>query len=278
MPLDPHAAAARYAIIRDELRQQAPTAWAEVVKLAQAVPMQITPDSFWQFGKDKPCWSNIREVVGGRLTADLKASPDFQSSSAIAGPAWEIYISPRNVDWHWKKNENFKLVGPAAQAFVERLPPGGLSSYRWRLCAIREFAKALNHHPELRQMIQQWIDDDFNFGNEGAYKWACRFAKYAGRGWGAISVMHLLTDLGRGVKPDLWLCRSAVYMGLLSPQISTNLLDKDIKKINPGRIVEVIMAMAPYVDPVAAPGASSALREIDKVMMEWSKQGLAHPF
>lgn len=280
MLLAPQTAAARYAIIRDELRQQAPASWAEVVKLAQAVPIQITPDSFWQFGRDKPCWSNIHEVTGGRLAADLEASPDFDHPEKIASPDWEIRM--RSTGHTWKKNGNFELVGPAVRAFVSGLPTkSSLRNYLWRLFAIREFAKSLTTKPALIDMINVLINSRFDFGPDGIYKWACRFAQLAGRGWGPTTVMHMLTDLGFAIKPDVHVRYSAVRIGLLTPEYATDFSEDYIKNnketLDP-LVVRAIMVMAPHVDPVADPQAAFALREIDKVMMEWSKQGLARPF
>jgi hypothetical protein len=280
MLLDPQTAAARYAIIRDELRQQAPAAWAEVVQLAQDVPAQITPDSFWQFGKSMPCWSNIHVTTGGCLAANLESSPDFDHAEKIASPDWEIRM--RSTGRTWKKNGNFELVGPAVRAFVSGLPAkSSLRNYLWRLFAIREFAKSLTTKPALIDMINVLINSRFDFGPDGIYKWACRFAQLAGRGWGPTTVMHLLTNLGFTIKPDVHVRYSAVRIGLLTPEYASTLSEDYIKNkketLDP-LAVHAIMAMVPYVDPVANPQAALALREIDKVMMEWSKQELARPF
>lgn len=58
MPLPIHLAVDRYYVVRDELIAHAPAAWGEAVRLCALVPAQVSVDTFWQFGRDKPCWSN----------------------------------------------------------------------------------------------------------------------------------------------------------------------------------------------------------------------------
>lgn len=277
MPLPIHLAVNRYYVVRDELIAHEPAAWGEVVRLCALVPAQVSVDTFWQFGKDKPCWSNITVAIGGRIAADLTLSPDFASHHVVAGPAWEIHMIEAGPSW--KKRTNFQAVGVAASQFLTSLAPGGLQSYPWRLFAIRQFAQSLTGGDAL-QMVQELIDNHFDFGTSGIYAWSSRFAQHAGRGWGATTVQHMLTDLGLGVKPDLHLRRSAVRMGLLGPEVPSNLPDAEIDArataLDP-LVVRAIIAMAPHVQPTAIPGAASALREIDKVLMEWSRQGLARP-
>lgn len=270
-------AADRYNRVRDALIDRAPRAWDEVVTVCALVPAQITADTFWHFGKDKPCWSNIKVAIGERIAADLARSPDFATHHPIASPAWDIRMLAAGPAW--KKRTNFQMVGPAASQFVASLAPGGFRSYPWRLFAIRQFAQALTGGPGL-QSIRALIDNHFDFGPAGIYAWARDFARLAGRGWGATTVQHMLTDLGLGVKPDLHLRRSAVRMGLLAPEVPSDLPDAEITARAPALdplVVEALVAMAPHVRPTAHPGSTSALREIDKVLMEWSRQGLAQP-
>lgn len=275
MPPSPHEAVARYQVVRDELIARSPSAWSEVVDLCAQVPAQITADSFWQYGKDKPCWSNIKVAMGRRIADDLDLSRDFTSHRKIASPAWEVQMIEAGPSW--KKSTNFRMAGASARQFMEKLEPGGLKSYRWRLYAIRQFAQALTGGPAL-DMVHGLIRDRFDFGPAGIHAWASRFAKLAGHGWGATTVQHLLTDLGLGVKPDLHLRRSAVRMGLLAPSVPRDLayaeVDARARELDP-LAVDAIMAMAPHVQSTANPGSASPLREIDKVLMEWSRQEIA---
>lgn len=179
----------------------------------------------------------------------------------------------------WKKSTNFRMVGQSAKRFIDKLNTGGLKSYPWRLYAIRQFAQALTSGPALA-MVNQLIEAKSDFGQLGAYPWAKEFSRHAGRGWGVTTVLHMLTDLGLAVKPDIHLRRSAVRMGLLEPIIPSNLsvneIDSRASEFDP-KIVTAIVGMARLVQPLAAPELPSVLREIDKTLMDWSKQGLLHP-
>lgn len=85
-----------------------------------------------------------------------------------------------------------------------------------------------------------------------------------GRGWGHITVLHLLTDLGLAVKPDLHLARAVRELGLCDPKVGrVPSLSQAI------RINEAVAALA------GAFGESpQALRYTDKVLMEASRQRL----
>lgn len=94
---------------------------------------------------------------------------------------------------------------------------------------------------------------------------------------GSERVYHLLTDLGLTPKPDLHLKKSAIRMDLLSPYIPSNYPMESFHEVSDHDIVLAVMELAERVDPTACPAKpNSALREVDKVLMEWSRQGLAY--
>ncbi|SFS85093.1 hypothetical protein [Brevundimonas viscosa] len=85
-----------------------------------------------------------------------------------------------------------------------------------------------------------------------------------GRGWGHITVLHLLTDLGIAVKPDLHLARAVRELGLCDPKV--------------GRVPSLSQAIRINEAVAALAGAfgegPQALRYTDKVLMEASRQRL----
>lgn len=178
----------------------------------------------------------------------------------------------------WKRNTNFDLRGEAVRDFVNLLPEGGLRSYRWRLHAIRNLALALTKDSMVRTMVDDLKHWQGSLDPNEIEAWTKKFADCVGMGWGYVTVNHMLTDLGLSVKPDLHLRRSAVKLGFLSPRHPSSLTDDEIDNLNPGidrQTVRFIIDLAPHVEPTAYPQAINSLREIDKVMMEWSRQGLA---
>lgn len=268
----------RYYDVLNEVKKGAPAEWNNVIALCEAVPKSIGIDSFWTYGRDKPCWSNIRVSVGERIASDLNRSKDFNSSNLIASDEWEIVMLARGPKW--KSNPNFNVVGDSAKKFLLSLSRGGLASYKWRLYAIRQYALSLGNEDGVLPMVRSIIERPHSLTSENIYTWSKRFAEKAGAGWGATTVNHLLTDLGLSVKPDLHLRRSAVRLGLLQ-NVPSNLpveeIDKNSAKLDQ-MVVPAVINMALKVTPTASPTSTNAIREVDKVLMEWSRKGFLRAF
>ena len=177
----------------------------------------------------------------------------------------------------WKRNDNFELKGESARVFVNSLPKGGLSSYLWRLFAIRNLAIALARNENIKAMIAELGRQRVGYEINGWEKWSKDFSRQVGMGWGYITAYHMLTDLGLTPKPDIWLSLSAVRMGLLEPDVRS---DSDMKSLrnHEHQAVRSVIALSRLIEPTAFPhNKDSALREVDKVLMEWGRQGLSRP-
>ena len=267
----------RYNDVLQEIKTNASSEWDAVVTLCERVPKTINFEDFWKFGKDKPCWSNIRVETGERIASDLSLSKDFDSFELIASDEWKIVMRERGPKW--KLNKNFDVVGESAKKFISSLLPGGLASYRWRLYAIRQYALSLCKEDGTLPMVRSVIEDPHCLTSENVFTWSNQFASKAGMGWGYTTVNHLLTDLGLSVKPDLHLRRSAVRIGLLNhipSDLPVEEIDRKDKGFDP-KIVRAAIDLAEKVEPTADPTALSAIREVDKVLMEWSRKGFLRP-
>lgn len=87
-----------------------------------------------------------------------------------------------------------------------------------------------------------------------------------GRGWGHITVMHMLTDLGLSVKPDLHLVAAVQRLGLLTNMERTKVPSQQ-------DAVLISEAVATLAKDFAGGSASPAnLRYVDKILMEASRQ------
>ncbi|WP_348945171.1 hypothetical protein ABHF33_00765 [Chitinibacter sp. FCG-7] len=264
-----------YYAVRDEVRQKSPEMWNEVIELCESVPTEITMAHVWQFGRDKPCWSNITVGIGARIAADINTSPDFDDFEVIASDDWEIIMKTSGSQW--KANSNFELRGGAVKNFIKQLPKGGASSYLWKLYAIRNLALALKSNQNVKDMLDQ-LSTQGGIRSGELKKWTKSFSKQIGMGWGVVTVYHMLTDLGLTPKPDLHLKNSAIRMGLLAPNISSDYLEEHFSDVDEHEIVLAVLALSQHVTPAACPHKpQSALREVDKVLMEWSRQKLCRP-
>ena len=172
----------RYETVRDELRVRFPEQWNAVVSLCSSIPKRIDSDTVWHYGRDKPCWSNIKVKMGERIAADIRINPDFNSYKTIASNDWEIVMKERGPSW--RKNSNFELRGSAVQSFVLRLSPGGLASYLWRLYAIRNLALALENNTLIIAMVNALALNQGQLDFDEWEKWSINFSNGVGMGWG----------------------------------------------------------------------------------------------
>lgn len=283
MKISPKEAVRRYNMIREELKSKCPEQWAVVVELCRNLPEKIDIDVVWRFGRDKPCYSNIRVGIGERLARDIGRSEDFGNWGKIASDDWAIgMIEPGR---RWKRNANFKIEGRAAQDFVSSLDQGGLRSYLWKLYCIRELALALKQN-RLNACIQTLEKFDKACGGiplDEVKAWTTQFGRLAGFGWGHTTAYHMLTDLAVSVKPDMHLTKSVIFMGLLEPDYSSHMPEDELSIAIKNPHVQHLaaksaMELSKWITPEANPAnPRSRMREVDKVLMEWSRQGLARP-
>lgn len=88
-----------------------------------------------------------------------------------------------------------------------------------------------------------------------------------GPGWGHITVLHFLTDLGLGCKPDLHLVRTVRHLGL-----ALDLKDRKIPSLQESvAINRRVRALLEKLDGSFSPGR---LRYVDKTLMDISRRGL----
>lgn len=269
----------RYNMIRDELKSKFPEQWEVVVALCKALPERIDANAVWRFGRDKPCYSNIRVPIGERVAQDIGRSKDFDHWQKIASEDWAITMLESGR--RWKRNSNFKIEGYAAKNFVSILERGGLSSYLWRLYCIRELALALKRgriEPCVQTLVK-YVETYGELPTDQVKQWTRQFGRLAGLGWGHTTAYHMLTDLGVSVKPDIHLTKSVVRMGLLAPALPSDTREDKLRDTNVQHLAaKRAMELSKWITPTAyIANPRSAMREVDKVLMEWSRHGLACP-
>jgi hypothetical protein len=270
----------KYLQAREELKSQKPEAWKEVVTLCNNVPETVDLQTIWMFGRDKPCWSNIKVAGGERIAQDIFESTDFDAFKTIAGDEWGLVKTGRG-----RANKLFEAKGNSVKKFLDRLGKGGLKSYQWKLYSIRQLALALadEHHP-IHELTKELISNQF-IDHQRVGPWTKKFQKCAGFGWGYITANHMLADLGLSIKPDLHVRRAGVRLGMTvnTPTTLTNAqIDKLPAKVDYEIVVKALQ-IAEVLSPIARTGVSGtfknkiALREMDKAIMEWSRQDLSRP-
>jgi len=271
----------KYEFIRAELVSHNPNFNQEIENLRNILPNNITKESIWSSGRDKPCFSNIKLKSGEAMALKLRECNSFRNYNDIATDDWEIKRKKNGK----KKKDDYELVGKQVIKFCQS--EGGFNSYRWKLFCIREFAKLLNQD---NCLINQLIEKGSNALSQNKLldidfikKWVKNFNSQKSRpyGWGPVTSYHMLTDLGLAVKPDIHLVRSICRLGLLEGSAS-DLPSEDLKltKNAEEKAVEVAIKLTIFIAKSKNNNVQMRplLREVDKVLMEWSRYGLARPY
>lgn len=96
-----------------------------------------------------------------------------------------------------------------------------------------------------------------------------------GFGWAHITVMHMLTDFGLSVKPDLHLVRTARYLDLIEGLPDVAGPNKKVAGPNEKQALAIVAMAVSFVQAIYGPDATAQdLRYFDKVLMEASRQKL----
>jgi len=94
--------------------------------------------------------------------------------------------------------------------------------------------------------------------------------KEFGEGWGPVTILHLLTDLGLAVKPDRHLVRTCVFLDLVN-----GLQAGDIPNL--ATTIQICNAVAELCEEKFGNRDPRNIRYMDKILMEISRRGLLPP-
>lgn len=247
----PHA---RFIALHDRLATEHPDAIGEAKRLAAATvdPRTATADAIWRVLWDKPLYANNRVKVADRWVASILAEmPE----------AWRIW----GVDPHvfsirqlrpGVQRDNFEVRGDLASDFAKRH-----SIALHRLHRIQGAATALRARAHLSQYPFADVAD------RSLSDLVPALQREFGPGWGPITVLHALTDMGLAVKPDLHLVRCVRYLNL-TPGIAADRVPGLADTIRINADVRTLLKT------IGWPDTSAELRYVDKVLMELSNRRL----
>lgn len=240
--------------LHDRLRDLHPDAIQEARLLAASTvdPLTAGPDAIWRVLWDKPLYANARVEVAKRWVADIEQEMAGAWKVLGANPA---VFRIRQV-WPGVKRECFEVEGVFAREFVSSHSVALHRLYRIQGAATALRVRAAHHaHP-------------FADIARGPLSFTVPMLQNEfGPGWGVITVLHALTDMGLAVKPDLHLVNTMRVLKL-SEGISDRKVPafRDALKIN--RDVRTLLeTLGRAEDP-------SALRYFDKVLMDLSHRNV----
>lgn len=235
------------------LRELNPVREAERLSRSVVDPATATADQCWELIWNKPLFANTRVEYGEKAVEKLRlfmprAWRDWGESEGA------FTISHRDGG---NQRDNFNVSGHRA-ADIDAL---GIA--RHRLLAIQGGARLL------RSLVQEAPDHPFKPLTKlelGAM--VTRIRTLAGRGWGHITALHLLTDFGLAVKPDRHLVHSVKALGRI----------RDLPEGNVPSLADALRineAVDKCGEQIFGDGFGPAQRRyLDKILMELSRQGL----
>lgn len=236
----------RYKELEQQLSQQFPEARKDAEALAARVtnPQVADADAIWERAWNKPLYANTRVAIGDRMIVKLKPY--------MAG-AWQ----------HWGLGHSFTLKHPGKGTKTEDFEAEnsftlhvreetGIAMHR--LFAIQGAAGAL------RDRAARSRTPYADLINRDPGEMVPLVQKEMGFGWGCVTVLHFLTDLGLACKPDRHLVRTVRHLGMWDgPE-------------NPScpEFIEIVRRVRSLLERLDGSVTPARLRYLDKILMEIS--------
>lgn len=239
-------------------------ALAEAQRLSEEMSDALIADveECWRQIWNKPLYANTRVAIGERYEQKL---------SSIMPGAWRfVGLDPeRFLITHQgtgSSAENFTEFGSIIQQI--RKVSGVAAKRLYAIQGGAAFLRELVSENGESAPLSPYASGNFDEVLAKLHNVVGDFRKRLGRGWGHITVMHMLTDFGLSVKPDIHLVRAVRRLGLVE-----GLRDASIP--NEREAMVIVTAIAHLVQAVYGDEASFAkLRYTDKMLMDASRAGL----
>ena len=240
IPLD------RFLELHDQLKEERLGCIEEAACLAGSTtdPAKATEHEIWSVLWDKPLYANVRVVTGQGWADAIRAE---------MMDAWLTWGQDPGVfkirkDEPGRKPECFKVRGSATKCFVRRH-----SVPLHRLYAIQEAATGM------RCLTKQGRQGFKGLTERPLSEIVPALCRKLGWGWGPVTVLHALTDMGLAVKPDRHLVNTMreLFQGPVD---------------NPIRVNQLASALKCELKCAERTDIPHDLRYLDKVLMEISRQ------
>ena len=216
-------------------------------------PHQATKQEIWERLWDKPFFSARYVSAAERDAKKLKLTFDRNlRKMAFGDPDFGIR----------RKNNIGRGKALVASSF------NGLGRVAKKICNEDSIAR---HRYYAAVSSGRWLNENFDVVSEtfnlSLEKCVKKLSKELGPGWGHITVMHFLTDLGICCKPDIHLIAAAEEIGIFSDQ-------RNPQKSLPAAIA-IDRSVRDLVQTMHGEVTPQQLRYADKVLMEISRKILS---
>jgi hypothetical protein len=240
--------------LHDRLAKLHPDAIAEAKTLAASTvdPRDATPDVIWRVLWDKPLFANARVEVAKRWVAEIE--PEMAGAWQVLGKDPAVF-NIRQVR-PGVKRDSFEVQGDFGREFVARHRVALHRLYRIQGAAAAVRHRAARNTYPFADLVGRTLSDVITM-----------LQNEFGSGWGVITVLHALTDMGLAVKPDLHLVKTMRSLKLIEGLADRKVPDfRDALRINQA-VRKLLAAIGRSDEP-------SDLRYIDKVLMDLSHRNL----
>ncbi|MYA88095.1 MAG: hypothetical protein F4X97_06530 [Boseongicola sp. SB0662_bin_57] len=238
----------RFLELHDLLAEQHPKSIDKAKGFAGSTidPNSAMESEVWRILWDKPLFANARvKTAKGWRSSIKKEMKDSWRTWGEKPDEFDI-----RKDKPGRRSDCFVVRGDTARSFVSRY-----TIPLHRLYAIQGAAKALCLRASTRHGRPPFDDLPGRPLPEVVDDLCDKF----GWGWGRVTVLHALTDMGLAVKPDLHVTNTVRHLGLDS---------RDPLEINE-HVVELLRELGKS----GRDDIPKSIRYIDKVLMEISRKG-----
>lgn len=225
-------------------------------------PRIATAEECWLPIWNKPLFSHTRVMIG--LSYMEKIRPFMPGAWRYVGIDSDRFFIAH--DGSGNRSENYSESGMVVSQIRE---VSGIAAKR--LLGIQGGGHFLRKMVEVHgesAPLQPYAPKDFDAMLNQLPRVISDFRALLGRGWGHITILHMLTDFGLAVKPDLHLVRTVRHLGLVEGL-------RDVKVPNERESVVIVTAITRLVQAIYGPSAGfSDLRYTDKILMDASLEKL----
>ena len=244
-----------YKILESKLKLKRPGEIYEAEQLADNVidPSNTPIEKVWRCIWEKPLYANTRVEAANTWIAKLERY--MKNSLNTWGYEEELLI--RKIG-KTGKNIDFQILGKLSSKIKDiNIAYSRLYTIQ---CAVISLREMMNNNPyPLAFLMNEPMDQNYPFKK---YMKQISF----GYGWGAITKLHTMADLGCAVKPDLHVCRTIHHLGMC-PE-----LPKGLERPNIKQCISINLACIELLNELQKrfPSEGHRLRSLDYVLMRIS--------
>ena len=243
--------------LQEKLIRERPEAHEEATHLANRVVLckNANADRIWKVLWNKPLYANARVSVARNWADQLEC--DILGAWKTWGSHPDVFLISQIAPGI--NRTSFKVEGDLARDIINRN-----SIALHRLYRIQGAAIALRKRAEI--FAKPFAD--LNKSGRGLTDQIHMLQNEFGPGWGPVTILHFLTDLGLAVKPDLHLVKTMSTLGLCK-EISPNKVPSLKEAV---RLNHLVMKLILNIGNKSV--TPHNLRYTDKILMVISRLGL----